>query len=343
MADVSDVEAVLTSVLTQQIYPSGTSEPSIVNTPCKIYRGWPIPANLDSDLAAGIINVSVFPQALETNVTKYQRKWLELPVAEPTLTVEVFANTITILGVPSSPLNVAAIVNGTAYVYAVQPSDTLTSIATGLAALINVDIEATSSQNVVTVEGGNLVPVPAMHLAESGPLSRRFGGALLGSMAGYWPFKAMNMAISGVFGKRFGGAILPSMAAYWPTPSVGITARVGVVGSVIRELKRQKRGFQITFWCPSPALRDEIVAPCDAFLAGTDYLSLPDGTLGRLRYERTAVSDKVENERLYRRDLFYSVEYGTTQTMSAPKVVSQKFVLSGGCDQDAENIKTFFN
>jgi hypothetical protein len=109
----------------------------------------------------------------------------------------------------------------------------------------------------------------------------------------------------------------------------------------VREIKRQKRGFQITFWCPSPEVRDVIVPPCDLALAETDFLSLPDGTAGRCLYERTLVSDRVEREGLYRRDLFYSVEYGTTQSGSAAQVVAQIFNITGGLDPSAPAIETF--
>ena len=59
----------------------------------------------------------------------------------------------------------------------------------------------------------------------------------------------------------------------------------------------------------------------DEALAGIDYLSLPDGTAARLTYEKTAVSDRTEREGLYRRDLFYSVEYATTGTQSVAQIV----------------------
>jgi hypothetical protein len=373
MADLSDVENVLAMALTQLIYPNGTSQPSITGDGCKIYRGWPIPANLDADLAAEVINVSVFPLGNETNVTRYQRKWFDLPANEIELYAHVSANTITIIGTPSSPLNVTAIVNGKAYIYPVQPSDTSITIATGLASLINFDIPATSSGPVVTIEGsygqpmhltesgplkkrfgGSILasmaaywrdgpPASPLPLSETGPLNRRFGGAIGASMAGYWPVNALHSAITGLFGKRFGGAILASMGAYWPAPSVGITTRIEGVGSVIREVCRQKRSFQLTFWCATAEQRDAIAPPCDKYLKATDYLTLPDGMQARLRYERSAVSDKGENEALYRRDLIYSVEYGTTQTINAPKVTTQKAALSGGLDPNAPVIKTFFN
>ena len=342
MADVSDVESVLVTTLAQTIFPNGTGQPSIVGAGCKIFRGWPIPKKLDDALAAGKINVSVVAQDNETNTTRYPRDWEEFPFTTPALTLTVAGNTITVGGTVSSPLNAAAIVNRKAYVYPVQPSDTLTTIATGLAALINVDIPAVSSGQVISIDD-SVVSSPAMTLQESGPLSRRFGGALLESMAGYWPFRPMNLGLSGSWRKRFGGVILASEAAYWPTPSVGIHARVGAFGNVIREIKRQKRGFQMTFWCPTPALRDTIVPPCDVALSALTYLALPDGTAGRIIYQKSVSSDRTEKQGLYRRDLIYSVEYGTTQTQSAPRVAAQKFTLSGGLDPAAPIIETIFS
>jgi hypothetical protein len=260
VADLADIENVLVSSITQIVYPNGTGNPSIVSTPCKIFRGWPIPKNLDADLTAGKINISVYPNDNEQKTTRYPREWKSLPAPTPTLTVSVSTTTITLGGTPSSPLNVAIIVNGTAYIYPVQPSDTTTSIATALAAMVQADTTATSSGPVITI--------PYAH---------------------------------------------------------SLNALVGAFGTAVRETKRQKRSFQITFWCPNPTVRDLIVAPVDAALADIDFLSLPDGTAGRLVYERSKVSDRVEREGLYRRDLFYSVEYGTTDSLSAAQIVD--FVL----------------
>ena len=277
MTDLSDIENVLLSTITQAVYPSGTSNPSIVTTPCKLFRGWPIPANLDADLAAGKINVSIYPLPNEQKVTRYPREWLtqDFP-ASPTLTLVASGPTITVGGTPSSPLNAAAIVNGTGCVYAVQSNDTLTSIATGLAALINENTPATSSGPVITIPAASQ-----------------------------------------------------------------ITTAVGGVGTIIRETKRQKRSFQITFWCPTPALRDAIAPPVDRVLADIDFLSLPDGTGGRILYERSSVTDGMEKEGLYRRDLIYSVEYGTTDVQNASQIVVQLFNLTGGLDPNTPTVKSF--
>lgn len=90
-------------------------------------------------------------------------------------------------------------------------------------------------------------------------------------------------------------------------------ARVGVTGTAVREVRRQERSFQIGIWADTPAHRDSIAQAIDPVLAFTTFLALPDGTSGRLIYRSSMVSDQLQKDRLYRRDLFYSVEYATTQ------------------------------
>lgn len=319
MADISDVENALAAVIAQVVYPRGTGNPSLVNLPCRIYRGWPIPASLDADLKSGVINISVFPQNNEQNVTKYPKEWIELPNVTPQLVATVSGNTLTLTGTITTPLNVAVILNNKAYAYAVQANDTPTSIATALAELINADVPAVSSGPVVTVTASlSFVPSP-LSLSVKGLLGKRFGGALLESLAGFWPSGGSSSA-----------------------PSVTMTARVSGLGSVIRETRRQKRSIMLTFWCPDPASRDSVVPPVDAALADISFLTLIDGSQGRLRYERSPVSDRTENEKLYRRDLVYSVEYATTDTTQAPVVIAQKLNLSGGLDPSAPVLKTFY-
>ncbi|MFO0906781.1 MAG: hypothetical protein U0835_00175 [Isosphaeraceae bacterium] len=262
MADLSEVESTLVAVIAQVVYPGGTGNPPIAGGRVDIYRGWPIPADLDADLAAGTVNISVFPIDNERITTRYPREWRPLPLVAPSLTLTAAGDSITVGGTPSSPLNAAAIVDGTAYIYPVQPGDTAEAVATGLAALIAADTIATSD--------GPVVAVPGAH---------------------------------------------------------SLDARVGGVGATIREVRRQRRTFAITFWCPDPAVRDAIAAAVDAALADIDFLALPDGTAGRLLYERSKVSDRVEREGVYRRDLFYSVEYATTDRTDAVQIVVAAAIL----------------
>ena len=171
----------------------------------------------------------------------------------------------------SVPQNVAALVNGFGYSYSVQANDTLASIATGLAALINVNTPATSS--------GQVISIPSAH---------------------------------------------------------SLTPRIGVVGNVIQEVARQKRNVMISLWCPSPDLRDNAAKLFDPVLKSTNFLSMPDGTKCRLIYASSPITDAIQKEACYRRDLIYSCEYGTTVTTPAPTVTIEQINIDGGLEPMGE-------
>ena len=151
-------------------------------------------------------------------------------------------------------MNAAVIVNGKAFVYPLQATDTPTSVATGLAVTIG---SATSHGPVVTIPGGGR-----------------------------------------------------------------IEARTGTVGNIVRDVRRQSKDFRISLWCPSPSVRDAMAEVVDAALAPLTFLNLPDGTAGRIRYQRTQTLDGLQKARCYRRDFVYSVEYSTTQITTAAAVIS---------------------
>jgi hypothetical protein len=159
MADLSDVSAALVGLIGATLYPNGASQPSVVNTGVKIFAGWPIPEQLDSDLAAGLANVSVYPRPENRNTTRYMNDWQSVSLNTASLTLSIAGQTVTVAGtVPgaSNPHNLVVFVNGSPYVYPVQPTDTLSSIAAALAALIVASVAGTSSTGAVIT-----VPAPA--------------------------------------------------------------------------------------------------------------------------------------------------------------------------------------
>lgn len=262
MPELSEVENVLVSLVAQALYPLGTAADSATGDKCRIYRGWPVPANLDNDLKAGIVNVSIFPAEGEQNVTRNSREWTELPSPRVTLTLTVAGDTVTVGGSVCSPVNAAIVVNGRPFVYPLQATDTLTTVATALAAAVGSP--ATSNGPVVTVPG-----------------------------------------------------------------VTNLDARVGAVGSVVQEVKRQKKPFRITLWCHNPLVRDAIAGVIDPVLSDRTFISLTDGTGGRIRYERTHVFDSAQKVGLYRRDFHYSVEYATTIVRKAAEMVADIVNTSG--------------
>ncbi len=264
MADIIDVQNALVAIAAQTLYPNGTAQPSAVTAPVRIYPGWPISASLDADLLVGTCHVSVFPATAERNTSRYPKDWLTQTINTSTLTMTISSQTVTVGGtIPPStnPHNVMVLADGQPYAYAVQTTDTLTSIATALAALIAVSISGTTSN-------GAVITFPAAARIEA--------------------------------------------------------ARVGITGTMIREIRRQERQFQITAWADTPVHRDAIAQTIDVALAAIEFLTMADGYAARLIYRGSTVVDAQQKAGLYRRDLIYTVEYATTQVATATQVTQEQ-------------------
>jgi hypothetical protein len=139
MADQADVEVALVTLVAGALYPNGTAEASVPGPDCRIYRGWPNAAALDADLAAGRINVTVFPISEPTRITtRYTEAWLGTSPT-PGLLVEVLDNAVVFSGT-AGPGQVAGILaDGRTYVYRNQAGDTPALVAANLAAQAQSD------------------------------------------------------------------------------------------------------------------------------------------------------------------------------------------------------------
>lgn len=136
MADLSDVRNTITGLIENAVYPFGTSQPSIAGVDIRVFGGWPFPASLDNDLLAGKINISIFPTNIVRPTTRFDIQWQQLSVNPATIILTANDTTVTVSGTISVPQTCMIIINGTGYPYVVQQSDTLDSIAAGIAALI---------------------------------------------------------------------------------------------------------------------------------------------------------------------------------------------------------------
>jgi hypothetical protein len=173
MADISDVELAIANNVSASLYPGGSSQSSIVGVLCRVYRGWPNAATLNTDLSAGIVNVSIVTDNDSgRTTTRYLPEWEYLPT-DPGVTATATGPTVTIGGAPVVGDVVGALVDGLAYAYRIQAGDSTTLIAANLAQLIQADRVALSRGSEITVMGSRDVIARAVHDCTTSFESRR--------------------------------------------------------------------------------------------------------------------------------------------------------------------------
>ncbi|HME19846.1 MAG TPA: hypothetical protein VKI44_00515 [Acetobacteraceae bacterium] len=153
MADESDVEVALVNAVSAALYPTGTSQTSVPGPDCRIYRGWPNSAALDADLAAGKINVTVFPDgSTSRTTTRYAQQWMGAP-AQPTLTVAVNGMSVTFGGTADVGQIAGILVDGISYAYRTQVGDTPQSVTANLASMARDISIVRLSYSTLTIAG----------------------------------------------------------------------------------------------------------------------------------------------------------------------------------------------
>ncbi|MDE1998575.1 MAG: hypothetical protein KGI52_06585 [Burkholderiales bacterium] len=126
----------MSQVIGARLYPNGTAQPSIVTAACRVYPGWPVQANLDADLAAGVVNVSIYPLPAEQveSIVNANAQVSVQPLAGTQLAVA--GATVTVSGVPAVGDVAMVYRNYAMQAYAIKIGDTPAIIAQQLAALI---------------------------------------------------------------------------------------------------------------------------------------------------------------------------------------------------------------
>lgn len=138
MADQSDAEIALATLVATALYPEGPDGPSVPGPPCRVYRGWPNPAALDADLAQGRINVTVFAgNAPPRPTNRFAAEWHSVPEI-PGLQVSVSNNSVSFTGRADPGQLIGVRVDGQPYTYRTQANDTPALVAATIAAQIRV-------------------------------------------------------------------------------------------------------------------------------------------------------------------------------------------------------------
>ena len=153
MPSQADAETALTRLAATALYPTGPGNPSVVTATVRVFRGWPNAAALDVDLAAGRVNVTVFPVPGATKVTtRYPANPIANP-ATPALTVSVTNYTATFAGAAAPGQLAGLLIDGKPYVYRTAIGDTPELVAAILATAVNADRPALSSGASVFTPG----------------------------------------------------------------------------------------------------------------------------------------------------------------------------------------------
>jgi hypothetical protein len=153
MADISDIEDAIVTEVIAALYPSGSAQPSCVGATCRIYRGWPSPSSLNSDLAAGVVNVTIFPSSSPGEVLNVYLD-SSLTTAPPSaLAATVTGKSVTFSGQVITGEIVGLLVDDIPYIFTLNSSDTTENIAAGVATLICRNQLALSNGCTVTVPG----------------------------------------------------------------------------------------------------------------------------------------------------------------------------------------------
>ena len=113
------------------------------------------------------------------------------------------------------------------------------------------------------------------------------------------------------------------------------------IGAVVRMPEVAMGAFRCT--TPSSdadAWRNAVINVIDPALSSIVRIALPDNTFGHIYYGRSISLESAQAEGLYRRDLFYWVEYGTTITANAFEIGSMQAQLTPAFPPDG-TLKTF--
>ncbi len=154
MADQSDVETALVAAAMAALYPQGLSGPSACGAPVRIYRGWPESSALDADLAAGYVNITVFPEDTgEHNTTRYLPKWSNPAPVTPTLTVTTTQDSVTFAGSAGAGQIAGILADTNTYVYPCQTGDAPANVAANLASQIMANRLVQLSNATITLPG----------------------------------------------------------------------------------------------------------------------------------------------------------------------------------------------
>ena len=362
MADAQDVSLALAGLCASACYPTGTSNPSVTGAAVRCYVGYPVAEQLDMDLQAGVCHVGV---DIGRGATKSVPSSLSGPevtsFAVPTTSWSSVGSDLSLWGSVTAGQIVTAIVDGVSFSYTQTSADTLGSTAYQLAKLIAASYpSAYSLGSVLFVPRAGAItanitrsPTTTTTWASAGNTLTLGGAVTAGQVVtllvddlvfAYAQSSADTLATT--------AAALAALAAavYYPTASASgatitapgchkIAARVSASGSYVQPVHRQMQEFVVTIYAAGAVNRQTIGAAIDVGIAETLRITMPDGTIGNVRFTWVSPNDRPERALLFIRKRAVQVEYDTVSIGTATQIGAFTGVmLSGPNAQQGEGI-----
>ncbi|MGI4793137.1 MAG: hypothetical protein ACRYG8_03445 [Janthinobacterium lividum] len=178
MADLSDIENALVSTVAKAVYPDGVPSGSApqspaVGAPVRVLRGWPDAAQLDADLAAGIVTVTVYSMPGHSRPTsRYLDEWRQTGPEASTLTVATTGTQVLFGGV-GGPGQIAGVQLSDGTVHSILATGSASAVAAALAA---VTPGATASGPTLTMPGDGFIARTGGPIAEEREVRRQQQG-----------------------------------------------------------------------------------------------------------------------------------------------------------------------
>lgn len=113
-----------------------------------------------------------------------------------------------------------------------------------------------------------------------------------------------------------------------------ITVNIATQATTALDLGRQEREFMISCWCPTPAIRALLAPAIDNYLRiNYQFPIAPDNFNILIFYSHANENDSLQLPLIYKRDLFYKIQYETTQlstTTTIAATVTNTSLTPGG-------------
>lgn len=250
-----------------------------------VYTGHPVPQELQKDLRAKIVNVSINVSPTsgkrQTSIINKQNEIVNDPIINLTSTISATqlqgatvstqaTGTITLSGSVNAGLNLMAVVGQNYIPYHPVTNIPLSQVATELAAAINANVGAAALVTAASV-GTNVV--------------------------------------------------LTSVAVGIASNAIEFDLRVGGTGSIVRKTRTQKDEFQIHIWGYNDDVRGQVADAIDSYLEDVNFLQPTGEPPCRLLYTHRMQTDAENSLGIYRRVLYYTVEYSMTKSTQAYTVL----------------------